>query len=183
MSLLAQNGICSTKPAAHQLQKYPENNIPFALDTSSLLPIIDVMKGRICYARFLSHRGLEKLTNFIEVKASFLRPVTLTLSQQYRPSKKAVAGSIQCVPYIGFLHKPLSLVLYTGHCYFLCKSYWSVWPVPVFGLPSPGPTASRPLVFSKPYIFYGADGSGYIAQSPIFVAEPSALRRYRDISQ
>ncbi|MBA7485122.1 hypothetical protein ES707_20657 [subsurface metagenome] len=52
------------------------------------------MKGRNCYTCLWSHPGLEKLFNFIEVKASFLRPVSLSLSQREPFSPRAAAVNL-----------------------------------------------------------------------------------------
>ncbi len=162
------------------------------------------MKGRICYACFLCHLGIEKLFNFIEVKSSFLKPVTLSLSQRGPFRSTSATGASTGLVFSQRTYAPVAssllpgLIVFSGrhtttspirsshilvgHCFFLCRYHYPWWPVSVFGLPSPGPTASRPLIFSKPYIFYGADGSGYSARIRKYVAEPSALRRYRDIN-
>ncbi|MBA7702733.1 hypothetical protein ES703_111503 [subsurface metagenome] len=127
------------------------------------------MKGRNCYARFWSLPSFEKLLNFIEVKASFLRPVTLPSSQREPFKMSSVAGYLTrlmpCLlsyrPATGFFFAGLivgsgryTLCIsshrkqpFTGHCYFLFRSHCTEWPISIFGVVNPGPTASRPLLF------------------------------------
>jgi len=57
---------------------------------------MDVMKGRYCYAAFFDEPGLEKLFNNVQVKASFLRPVTLSFSLREPFRLRAAAGLLAC---------------------------------------------------------------------------------------
>ena len=50
------------------------------------------MKGRICYATFFENPGIEKLSNCVQVKSSFLRPVTPYSTQREPFSLRSAAG-------------------------------------------------------------------------------------------
>jgi len=50
------------------------------------------MKGLNCYARFVDDPGIEKFPILDRVKSNFLRPVTLSLSQQGPFIQLTVAG-------------------------------------------------------------------------------------------
>ncbi len=73
------------------------------------------MKGRNCYAAFWSYPGLEKLFNFIEVKASFLRPVSLPFSGREPFSRIAAAGQAISLRHRLLVSHPAAASLFALH--------------------------------------------------------------------
>ncbi len=160
------------------------------------------MKGRSCYARFWDSPGIEKLLNFIEAKASFLVPVKSWARRVVPLFQEAVAGLLGCRPdstvqpipvtavfsrlfltpggLQSFQLSSLSAVVLAVRRFFLYHWFHSVWPVSIFWLNSPGPTASRPPSFSMPYIFYMAVVPTCRCRRGEYACGPTVLRRYRD---
>ncbi len=163
------------------------------------------MKGRICYARFWDEPGIEKLFTFIEVKSSFLKPVTSRPCGVAFLIRESVAGALVCRPDNTVQSKPVTVlfsklfltpgglqslqlsslraVVHAVRRFFLYHWFHSVWPVSIFWLNSPGPTASRPPSFSMPYIFYMAVVPTCRCRRGEYACGPTVLRRYRDINQ
>ncbi len=92
MSLLAQIGTRSARTSAHQLTACPKINVLFIVDCTSLLAIIDGMKGLICYASFRVPSGTEKSLTHFQVKDDFFVPGDTVDVQQDRFFLKAVVG-------------------------------------------------------------------------------------------
>ena len=149
MSLFAQIGTRSAPSSAHRLQVCPQINVLFTLDSTSLLTIIDGMKGLNCYARFRDEPGLEKLFNFIEAKASFLRPVSLPYFQRGPFLPISVAGESSFVLDMEILLEPFSPNLEAGHYFFLRRTYCRQWPVLVSVMERQNHAPGRPLFFSQ----------------------------------
>ncbi len=203
MSLFAQIGTRSAPSSAHRLQVCPQINVLFTLDSTSLLTIIDGMKGLNCYARFRDDPGFEKLTNFIEVKASFLMPASLPFSQRGPFLPIAVAGTPPFLLYRKFNYQPATdffsalfsrvrsrfrssprkqfLYQVAGCDSFLCRSHCARWPVPVLQLDGKNPYSGRPLSFSKSYTFYRAGCNHFNVPSSVSLFWQPAEGRYRDI--
>ena len=68
------------------------------------------MKGRICYARFWDEPGIEKLFTFIEVKSSFLKPVTSRPCGVAFLIRESVAGALVCRPDNTVQSKPVTVL-------------------------------------------------------------------------
>ena len=79
-SLLPQIGTRSAPSSAVPAKIRPEIYFPFALYSTSLLPIIDGMKGLNCLPLFGSHGGLKKSPTPTQMLYGFVRPVTLRAS-------------------------------------------------------------------------------------------------------
>ena len=146
-------------------QKGRKKKVYFPLDFCSLYPIMEVMKGRNCYARFCDHPGLEKLLDFIEAKSSFLKPMSLPLSQREPFSLRTTAGLLTghhaCPLYRwpavdlffaglivrnGWLSRgapPSAVLLLAGRCGFFLRCDAFHRPVTDVGLSPPGPHQCR----------------------------------------
>ncbi|MBA7544181.1 hypothetical protein ES705_36533 [subsurface metagenome] len=115
MSLFTQIGTCIGGRRRSRLRICPQINVLFTLDSTSLLTIIDGMKGLNCYACFLSYPGLEKLLNFIEAKAKFLRPVTPSYAQRDLYFQRAVIGMPPFLRYVVLRALPATVFLCLAH--------------------------------------------------------------------
>jgi len=161
------------------------------------------MKGRNCYAAFWSYPGLEKLFNFIEVKSSFLRPVTPSDSQRVPFIQSAVVGDILSLLYGLYAKSPATdfslaglivhsgrftsmspmhfLQLVAGHCYFLHTHFPKAWPVLVFVTELQNHLPGRPLPFFLLSALSHSVGYGCRTLTPRSTSVPAILRIYRDI--
>lgn len=173
-SLFTQSATRKASDRRRRLKKGRKKKVYFALDKLSVYTIIKVMKGRNCYARFCRHPGLEKLFNFIEAKSSFLRPMSLHLYQREPFLCRIATGSSPRVLHVGFSLLVIRLSSNAGRYFFLCMTFCRRWPVCSQINSTSSRSRSRPLLFSMPYIFYRAAGSGYSARIRKYVAEPAA---------
>ncbi len=73
------------------------------------------MKGRFCYAAFFGKPGIEKLPDTLEVKASFLKPVTSSLSARGPFSWTAVAGARGRISYNLLRPTPATVIFSALH--------------------------------------------------------------------
>jgi len=128
------------------------------------------MKGRNCFACFWSHLGFEKLFNCVQVKSSFLKPVTLLISQREPFRLRAAVGLLACpsdmvmqsgpaaasFSAVGFPQRgrfdcfrsppqPSSLA---GHRLSWFHVLCTQWLVPILQLGGIAPYAGQPLLFS-----------------------------------
>lgn len=134
------------------------------------------MKGRNCYAQFCKEPGLEKLIKFLELKLSFLRPVTPKFSRRVPFSVRAVAGPFQNLLCRFLLSQPATAVFFAflfmhrswvgvsqvsqflfqvSSCgVFLCMAQRVRRPVNIPGFKSQCSTPCRPSSFSVPRISF-----------------------------
>lgn len=117
------------------------------------------MKGRNCYARFCRHPGLEKLFNFIEAKASFLRPVSLPTSQREPFMHRIATGSSPRVLHVGFSLLVIRLSFNAGRYFFYRRSHCTRWSVHASALLPGTIQKSRPPIFSLQTSLCEAAGS------------------------
>ncbi|MBA7648712.1 hypothetical protein ES703_56500 [subsurface metagenome] len=151
-------------------QKGRKKNVDISLDLLSLYTIISSMKGRNCYACFWSSPGFEKLLTILEVKASFLRPVSLpqfqrepfrlraaagfgTEFQHHVSSKLPAAGFFSVLYFItrgrfGLLRSPPQPTLRIDHCFLLCLTFFTVWLCPFARFAQVNTLAGQPFFWS-----------------------------------
>lgn len=92
MSLFTQSPTQIQPILPDRPHKGRKKNVDFSLDFMSFWTIIMIMKGRICYADFSEHPGIEKLYSHYPCQASFLMPVTPVLSVGWPFHLGKVAG-------------------------------------------------------------------------------------------
>ena len=139
------------------------------------------MKGLNCYACFWSYPGLEKLQfNFLELKSSFLRPVSLPFSQREPFLCITVAGrsfSLLCRRFVSLLATVFSSMLASlmGGRFCCLRS-------------PPSRAAESTTIFTGAFHvirggrlrFFGMDLQNHRPSRPLIFSRTFCIRRYRD---
>ncbi|MBA7475210.1 hypothetical protein ES707_10576 [subsurface metagenome] len=148
------------------------------------------MKGLNCYARIVDDPGIEKFPILDRGKSNFLKPVTLSLSQQGPFMQIAVAGPsrraqpiFECfLPAAVFLSSSPQVdgglqsfqlsyhafVVLAAHRFFLCLSFLSRRLCSFEGDVRKCTLTGKPFFSSRPYIFYRTVGPRLPRGLPFF---------------
>lgn len=113
MSVSAQRRTCSAPIYQTPPQKCPENNVRFIIDSTSVLPIIEIMKGLDCYARTCVTSGTKKSHTKIHDLKGFFVPGGRS-DIQLRPFLQyAAAGCSACFGCFSRLALPAAYFIVT----------------------------------------------------------------------